>query len=334
MNSNNHRKIISTNSQNQLAGISRRRLLYRLATLGAVGALLPFSAVATELTPTAKGSLRAGRFEINQIVVCDSAGVVYIFDPQTHERVIIFEDKRGRPYDVALDGKGNLIFSDTALLRIVMLDPVFREPIVLAQGPDGLGVPYGLDTDQQNRVFVANGQKILCLDTESRSLETIAEGGLLKAPLDITVAPDGNLYVADALAGVLRIDRVTRQQSLVAQGGFLRSPVGISVRGNRSLLVTGQGAQCLVEINLEDNSQRLISKAGLFRTPLAIALAPGGMILVSDPDAFDLSGGVIAIDKDDNQTPVMRGFGDLVNARGIAIVPATMAAPEKLEATP
>ena len=334
MNNNTYRKIISTNRPNQLARISRRRLFNRLATLVVFGAFLPSSAVATELTRAGNGSLRAGSFEIKAIVVCDSGGSVYLFDPQTQQRVIIFEDKRGRPYDVTVDGHGNFIISDSALLRIVMLDAVTREPIVLIQGPDVLGVPYGLDADKQNRVFVANGQKILCIDLDTRSMETTAEAGLLKAPLDVAVAPDGNLYVADALAGVIRIDRASKQQSLVVKGGlFLRSPLGISIHGNRNLLVTDPSAQCIVEINLQDNSQRLISKAGFLKTPVAIAQAPGGTILVSYPDAFGLNGGIIAIDKDGSQTLVMRGFDDLVNARGIAIVSVRTDAPEKLGTT-
>ena len=52
-------------------------------------------------------------------------------------------------------------------------------------------------------------------------------------------------------------------------------------------------------------------------------------MLVSDPDALDLTGGVFWIDRDDNQTPILCGVDDLVNPRGIAIVPAQMDAPNK-----
>jgi hypothetical protein len=43
-------------------------------------------------------------------------------------------------------------------------------------------------------------------------------------------------------------------------------------------------------------------------------------MLVSDPDAFGLDGGILSIGPDGSQTLVMRGSGDLVNPRGIAIV--------------
>ena len=155
MNNNTYRKIISTNRPNQLARISRRRLFNRLATLVVFGAFLPSSAVATELTRAGNGSLRAGSFEIKAIVVCDSGGSVYLFDPQTQQRVIIFEDKRGRPYDVTVDGhEVHLTPTEFDLLRQLVRNRgrlmTHRELLVAVWGPG-----YGEDT-QVLRAHIAN----------------------------------------------------------------------------------------------------------------------------------------------------------------------------------
>jgi hypothetical protein len=86
-----------------------------------------------------------------------------------------------------------------------------------------------------------------------------------------------------------------------------------------------------VQIDLSDNSQKLICKENHLLTPVGIAVVPGGSILVSDPDALDLNGGVFAIGPDGVQTPILRGSGELVNPRGIAILPAAIDPPDDLK---
>src|SRR5206468_2624973 len=122
----------------------------------------------------------------------------------------------------------------------------------------------------------------------SGSIETIGERiprkkNLLKVPLDVVVAPDGRLYVADALAGVICIDPDSRPptQTLIAQGSPLRNPVGIAFDGNSSLYVADTVAQCVFRINLQDHLPIQVSTAGVLTTPVAIALVPDGPVLVS-----------------------------------------------------
>ena len=139
------------------------------------------------------------------------------------------------------------------------------------------------------------------------------------------MAPDGNVYVADAVTGIVRIDPATREQTLIAKENMLHSPVGITLDGSNSAYVADASGKCIVSVDLRNGNQKLVSMAGLLTTPVATAVAPGGMLLVSDPDAFDYDGGIMTINPDGTQSPITRGFGDLVNARGIAIVPASKA---------
>lgn len=263
------------------------------------------------------------------ILVADSQATVYLYDSESGDRTVVAQGVTlDRPYDVVQDHKGNIVVSDTGTLRIVSINPVTRQQTVIAAGPP-LGVPFGLAVDQFDRIYVANSQAILRIDPRTPQVEVFAEGKLLQVPLDVVVGPDGNVYVADAVAGVIVIDEITRAQKVVANDGLVRRPVGVAIHGNRSLCVADAEARCVVAINLHDNSQRLVSEGGFLATPLAVALSAGGAMLVSDPDAFGLDGGILSIGPDGSQTPVMRGSGDLVNPRGIAIVTASMDAPEK-----
>jgi hypothetical protein len=268
------------------------------------------------------GTLNAGSPQHYNVLVADSQATVYLVDPATGERAIFSQGgKLDRPYDLARKRDGTIVVSDTGTLRIVQLNPATGDQTVVAEGGE-LGVPYGIDVDQHDRIYVANGRGIVRVDSKSLTVEPIASGGLLQVPLDVAVASDGTLYVADARAGIIRIDLAKQQQSLLTSGGMLHQAIGIALDGNRSAYVADAGGQCVVSVDLRDGSQKLVSMAGYLTSPVGLAVAPGGTVLVSDPDAFDFDGGVMTISTDGTQNPITRGFGDLVNARGIAIVPA------------
>lgn len=270
------------------------------------------------------GAVNAASPHDFDVIVADSQATVYALNPRTRERVIIaHQDKLDRPYDVASDRNGNIVVSDTGTLRIVQVNPLTGEQTVLAEGGD-LGVPYGIDVDRRGRVYVANSSTIVWVDPGTDRVGKFPKRAddLLSVPLDVAVAADGNLYVADAVAGVVRVDAVTGQQTPIAHGEHLHTPTGITVDANHTAYVVDGGGRCIVAVNLQKGSQSVVSMAGFLATPVGIALAPGGIMLVSDPDAFDFNGGILTIDDDGTQKEIARGCDELVNARGIAIVPA------------
>lgn len=274
------------------------------------------------------GVIRAAPIDRCNIIVADSQATVYQYDPQTGKREIIAQGGALiRPYDVVLDNQGNIVVSDTGSLKIVRVNPFTRAQSILAEGA-ALGVPFGLAVDQHDCLYIANSRAVLCLNAKAARLEVFAEAEFLQVPLDVAVAADGNVYVADAVAGVIRIDQSTRAQTVIAKDKFVRRPIGMAIDGNRSLYVADADARCVVEINLQNNTQRMLSETGFLATPVAIAIGPGGTVLVSDPDAFDLDGGVLSIGPNGGQTPILRGFGDLVNPRGIAVVAVSTNASE------
>jgi len=270
------------------------------------------------------GTLQAAPPSHFDVMVADSQATIYAFNPQTGQQAIIAQgDKLDRPYDLARDRDGNIVVSDTGTLRIVQVNPSTGQQTVLAEG-GALGVPFGIDVDSQNRVYVANSQEIVTV-APGGVPQMLAQGGLLQVPLDVAVGADGGLYVADALAGVIRIDLVTKQQTLIAHGGFLQAPTGITTDGKHTAYVVDGGGRCLVAVDTQRGTQKLVSAAGLLTTPVGVAFS-AGTLLVSDPDAFQLDGGVMMIGQDGTQTPLLRGSGELVNPRGIVMVPAFLSA--------
>src|SRR5438105_12524189 len=120
-------------------------------------------------------ALGAAAVKLPNIVVADSQSTVYIFSPQTGQKdALVQGDTRVRPYDVVVDSKGNVIFSDTGLLRIVRVDPRNGQQEVLVQETELLGVPFGIGADKFDRICVANGQVILRVDPATRRIATLA----------------------------------------------------------------------------------------------------------------------------------------------------------------
>jgi streptogramin lyase len=271
---------------------------------------------------TLVGSLNAAPAPRYDVVVADSQATLYAVSLQTKHSVIIAQgDKLSSPYDVARKSDGNLVVSDTGSLRIIQVNPLTRQQTVLAEG-SALGVPYGIDVDQHNNViYVANSQAILCVAPDTGVVMTFAQGGLLQVPLDVAVGADGSLYVADALAGVIRINMATKEQTPLAQRPVVNTPTGITTDGSHTAYVVDGGSHSVIAVDTQTGASKPVSSGGNFVTPVGIALAAGAPMLVSDPDAFNLDGGVMTVAADGTQTMIIRGSGDLVNARGIALVP-------------
>src|SRR5882724_1600057 len=126
---------------------------------------------------TVAGSLNAAPATKYDVVVADSQATLYAVSIQTKHRVIIAQnDKLNRPYDVARKSDGNLIVSDTGIPRIVQVS-LTGQQTVIAEGP-ALGVPYGIDVDQQhnNLIYVANSQAILCVAPDTGMVMVFAQG--------------------------------------------------------------------------------------------------------------------------------------------------------------
>lgn len=150
----------------------------------------------------------------------------------------------------------------------------------------------------------------------------MSSNGLLRAPVGVTVASDGGIFVADLTGAIVRIDPDSGEQLGINAGTYLVNPVGIAIDGSGKLLVADEGSHAVVRIDAATGTQEMVSGGGDLVTPVSVAIDAHHDILVGDPDAFNLNGGVIQVDPvSATQTNVYVGSGEMVNPRGIAIVP-------------
>jgi sugar lactone lactonase YvrE len=166
-----------------------------------------------------------------------TANEIWRIDPNGGEPHRVAADL-GVPDAVKFDADGYLVSTQVASGQVLRIDPRTGEKTVLAQlnpGLDNLAIADG-------RLFVSNftGEITEIVGGETR---TVLPGGL-NWPLDLTVADDGNLYVADGTYFYI----VTADGSLQTVGmlfspgypGFLR---GLAPAGDGVFVVTTSGGQ-------------------------------------------------------------------------------------------
>ena len=259
----------------------------------------------------------------HSIVFVDSNGSLVSLHPRTGEITIIASGGYlVRPFAVIVDATGDFIISDTGSLAVVRIDHKTGVQTLIARG-GLLGTPYGIALDRDGTVLVANAQTVVRVDPVTDTVSSVASSNTLRAPLGVAVDGNGRVFVVDALAGLVEINALSGDGKLVCPEFTFASPCGIAIAGNGDLLVTDMGEHSVVRINLVMPCRALVYQGGNLVTPVSVIEDDRGRILVGDPDAMDLDGGVIAIDAGSGEQSIeYQGSGGLVNPRGVAIVPS------------
>lgn len=167
-----------------------------------------------------------------------TANEIWRVDPEGGEPQRVAGDL-GVPDAVKFDSEGFLVSTQVASGQVLRIDPRNGEKTVLAQ------LNPGLDnlTFVGDRLFASNFTGEITEILPGQQSSTVLAGGL-NWPLDLTVADDGNLYVADGTYFYL----VTPEGALQTVGmlfspgypGFLR---GLATVGSGEFVVTTSGGQ-------------------------------------------------------------------------------------------
>jgi sugar lactone lactonase YvrE len=289
--------------------------------------------------PTLELGLKPG-----DIIYADSGGGVHggcimKVDPESGAQTVISTgDNLVTPFGVALDSSGRIVVSDTSSSgRLIRIDPENgHQSVIHADSPDVLGVPFGLAAAPNGEMLVADGQFIVAMNTGNGTTRIVSSGGNLGFPLSLTVAEKDRLFIVNRTISpeILRIDTKNGAQKVLSRGGYLKSPQAIVAR-DADLYVTDVatadgnfGIGRVIRIDARTGAQSIVSEGGYLVGPAGIDVDESGRIVVGDPytmnptnpDLFD--GGIIRIDPTTGQqTLVARGYGSLVNPRGIIVVP-------------
>ena len=90
----------------------------------------------------------------------------------------------------------------------------------------------------------------------------------------------------------------------------------------RTLYISDSGAQAIIRVDARTGAQTVIATGGHVTTPVGLAMVGTQQLLVGDPDAFDLAGGIIGVDlRSGAQNPLATGSGNYVNPRCLVVVP-------------
>lgn len=147
--------------------------------------------------------------------------------------------------------------------------------------------PYGVDM-HDGKIYVCDIRNVglTILDLNKHQTRLVGTGGLnrLQNPVDVTVADDGTIYVADKLRGVVMYDSSEHYAGIFGHEKF--QPVSLAVHGDR-LYVCNMGSQ---NVEVMDRFTGLVvgtigtvgDQDGQFRLPLGVAVDQDGNIHVVD----------------------------------------------------
>jgi sugar lactone lactonase YvrE len=202
-----------------------------------------------------------------------------------------------------------LTFTDPGAHLLVTWSPASKtEPVTRVDG----SVPTGLAADAQGRLVVAERNTLRVTRREKGQVTTLVDrvdGQPLRGPSEVTVAPNGDVYVADFGSGGGRVIRVTPgfQTSVVVSD--VAQPAGVGVSPAGTMLYVADSARSELRaypIDAQDvvgAGRRLTSvtpwKSGVNGRPAGVLVDRAGHIFLAGP------GGVWVLDENGGRLGVI-----------------------------
>lgn len=234
-----------------------------------------------------------------------TANEIWRVDPDGGEPQRVAGDL-GVPDAVKFDADGFIVSTQVASGQVVRIDPRSGEKTVLAQ------LNPGLDnlTFVGDRLFVSNFTGEITEILAGGDTRTTLAGGL-NWPLDLAVADDGTLYVADGTYFyAVQADGSLQTVGMLFTPGYPGFIRGLAPAGGGEFVVTTSGGQ-LTRYRPAAGESEVIATG--FDQLYGVALAPGGAIVFAE-----LGTGRVLSAYDGDVHPVATGLREPV---GVAIAP-------------
>jgi streptogramin lyase len=212
-----------------------------------------------------------------------------------------------RPHRCVVDNVGNLLIADLGNRRVRLIDLVTRTITTYAgSGHDGnagdggpalqasFGEPAGIGIGKNGDVYIADRAHnvVRKVDAASGIVTTVA-GGALRGPLDVAVAPDGRVLIADT--GANRVCVVGPGGEVSTLAGSLVSPASVACDASGNVYVCEQPAHRVRRITpagaLEpfagtgvpgNSGDTRPASAATLREPSGVTVDAAGNVLIAD----------------------------------------------------
>ncbi len=182
------------------------------------------------------------------------------------------------PYEVAVDGAGDLYIADTGNNRVVEVTPGGVQTTV----GTGLNAPSGVAVDAAGNVYIANNASSNVVEVTPEGAQTtltISVGGTgLVDPQGVAVDSAGNLYIADQ--GNNRVVKVTLEGAQTTVGTGLSNPYGVAVDAAGNVYIADSNNNRVVEVPANGGAQTTVGTGLNF--PESVAVDAAGNVYVAN----------------------------------------------------
>jgi len=165
-------------------------------------------------------------------------------------------------------------------------------------------------------VYASADGSVIQVDPGTGEQTLLSWDFMVRFPLATAVDRSGSIFVADLMAGLVRVDAETGRQSPVAGGslGPLGTPYGIAIdNGGYLFAVNSFGIQ---RLDLDTGQIAAISSGGYLVWPIGVAISDKGDLLVLDSATRQ----VIRVNQRTGRQSILARGGYLNNPQAIAVV--------------
>jgi len=240
---------------------------------------------------TAQQALPFGGLLLPSGVAVDSAGTVYATNAagkgsvlklrsgSTTADPISVADLQHRPWDVTVDGVGNVYVVSYEPARVLKLAPT--QTILPFTG---LNLPVATAVGTDGAVYVADrgNNRVLKLAARSQQQETLPFTGLDR-PMSIAIDAAGAIYVADTgNSRILKLTPGSNKPEVMAFSGLL-APSGVAAAADGTIYVTDTGNKRVLKLAPGSPDQQVLAFTSLI-APVMVAVDGRGTVYVTDSD--------------------------------------------------
>jgi DNA-binding beta-propeller fold protein YncE len=186
------------------------------------------------------------------------------------------------PYDVAVDGAGNVYLADAESNAIKKWTLTNNSVTTLIS--TGLSLPYGLAVDTAGNLYIADSANsaVKKWTAANNTVTTLVSNGL-NYPSDVAVDAAGNVYIADTINNAVKRWNVTNNSTTTLIDSGLASPFSLALDAAGNLYIADTYNSAIKKWTAANNSVSTLVGAGL-SFPYGVSVDNAGNVYIADTE--------------------------------------------------